>query len=60
MRNNLNKIISFYKHYYNDLDIRTIKSNYFISLLEFDLMVRFNLRATKEDLKIIIEAILGG
>ena len=60
MRNNLNKIISFYKHYYKDLDVGTIKSSYFISFLEFDILVRFNLRPTREDLKIIIEAIPGG
>lgn len=60
MKNNLKNIISFYKSYYKDLDIRTIKSSYFISLLEFDIVIRFNLKATKEDLKIIIEAIQGG
>lgn len=60
MRNNLNKIISFYKNYYKDLDVGTIKSSYFISFLEFDILVRFNLRPTREDLKIIIEAIPGG
>ena len=60
MRNNLNKIISFYKNYYKDLDVGTINSNYFISFLEFDIFIRFNLRPTREDLKIIIEAIPGG
>ena len=60
MRNNLNKIISFYKPYYKDLHQDTINSPYFISMLEFDVLVRFNLRPTREDLKIIIEAIPGG
>ena len=60
MRNNLNKIISFYKNYYKDLDVGTINSNYFISFLEFDIFIRFNLRPTREDLKIVIEAIQGG
>lgn len=60
MRNNLNKIISFYKNYYKDLDVGTIKSSYFINFLEFDIFIRFNLRPTREDLKIIIEAIPGG
>lgn len=60
MRNNLNKIISFYKNYYKDLDVGTINSSYFISFLEFDIFIRFNLRPTREDLKIVIEAIQGG
>ena len=60
MRNNLKKIISFYKSYYKDLDIRTIKSSYFISLLEFDILVRFNFRPRAVDLEIILEAIQGG
>ena len=60
MKNNLKNIISFYKSYYKDLDIRTIKSNYFISLLEFDILVRFNFRVRAVDLEIILEAIQGG
>ena len=60
MSNNLKKIISFYKSYYKDLDIRTIKSSYFISLLEFDILVRFNFRPRAVDLEIILEAIQGG
>lgn len=60
MRNNLNKIISFYKNYYKDLDVGTINSSYFINFLEFDIFIRFNLRPTREDLKIVIEAIQGG
>lgn len=60
MRNDLKKIISFYKSYYKDLDIGTIKSSYFISILEFDILIRFNFRPTLVDLKLIIEAIQGG
>ena len=60
MNNNLKNIISFYKSYYKDLDIRTIKSSYFISLLEFDILVRFNFRVRAVDLEIILEAIQGG
>ena len=60
MRNNLKKIISFYKSYYKDLDIRTIKSNYFRTILEFDILVRFNFRVRAVDLEIILEAIQGG
>ena len=57
MRNNLKNIISFYKSYYEDLDIDTIKSSYFISILEFDKLIRFNIRPTSVDLKLILEAI---
>ena len=60
MKNNLKNIISFYKSYYKDLDIRTIKSSYFISLLEFDILVRFNFRVRAVDLEKILEAIQGG
>ncbi|MBQ8902359.1 MAG: hypothetical protein IJY87_04765 [Bacilli bacterium] len=60
MNNNLKKIISFYKSYYKDLDIRTIKSNYFRTILEFDILVRFNFRVRAVDLEIILEAIQGG
>lgn len=60
MRNNLKNIISFYKNYYKDLDVGTIKSSYFISFLEFDILVRFNFRPRAVDLEIILEAIQGG
>lgn len=60
MNNNLKNIISFYKSYYKDLDIRTIKSNYFRTILEFDILVRFNFRVRAVDLEIILEAIQGG
>lgn len=60
MNNNLKKIISFYKSYYKDLDIRTIKSNYFRTILEFDILVRFNFRVRAVDLEIILESIQGG
>ena len=57
MRNNLKNIISFYKSYNKELDIDTIKSSYFISILEFDILIRFNFRPTSVDLKLILEAI---
>lgn len=57
MRNNLKNIISFYKNYYKDLDINTVNSNYFVSMLEFDILIRFNFRPTSVDLKLILEAI---
>ena len=57
MRNNLKNIISFYKNYYKDLDVNTVNSNYFVSMLEFDILIRFNFRPTKVDLKLILEAI---
>ena len=60
MNKPLNKVLSFYKSLYKDLHQDTINSPYFISMLEFDVLVRFNLRPTREDLKIIIEAIQGG
>lgn len=60
MNNNLKNIISFYKSYYKDLDIRTIKSNYFRTILEFDILVRFNFRVRAVDLEIILESIQGG
>ena len=57
MRNNLKNIISFYKNYYKDLDVNTVNSNYFVSILEFDILIRFNFRPTSVDLKLILEAI---
>ena len=57
MRNNLKNIISFYKSYYKDLDVNTVNSNYFVSILEFDILIRFNFRPTSVDLKLILEAI---
>ena len=59
MKKPLNKVLSFYKSLYKDLHQDTINSPYFISMLEFDVLVRFNLRPTREDLKIKIEAIQG-
>ena len=59
MRNNLNKIISFYKPYYKDLHQDTINSPYFISMLEFDVLVRFNMKLNKETLDYLIKN-LGG
>lgn len=59
MKNNLNKMISFYKNYYKELDIKTIKNSKFNILLEFDIVIRFNIKPTKEELNHIIEAIQG-
>lgn len=56
----LNKLLSFYKNYYKELHQDTIKSPSFLIMLEFDIVVRFNIRPTKEELKQIIEAIQGG
>lgn len=60
MKNNLNKMISFYKNYYKELDVKTIKNSKFNILLEFDIVIRFNIKPTKEELGQIIEAIQGG
>ena len=56
----INKLLSFYKNYYKELHQDTIKSPSFLIMLEFDIVVRFNIRPTKEELKQIIEAIQGG
>lgn len=56
----INKLLSFYKNYYKELHQETIKSPNFIIMLEFDIVVRFNIRPTKEELEQIIEAIQGG
>ena len=56
----LNKLLSFYKNYYKELHQDTIKSPSFLIMLEFDIVVRFNIRPTKEELEQIIEAIKGG
>lgn len=56
----INKLLSFYKNYYKELHQETIKSPSFLIMLEFDIVVRFNIRPTKEELKQIIEAIQGG
>ena len=44
-------------NYYKDLDVNTVNSNYFVSMLEFDILIRFNFRPTSVDLKLILEAI---
>ena len=54
----LNKLLSFYKNYYKELHQETIKSPYFIIMLEFDIVVRFNIRLTKEELKQIINELI--
>lgn len=56
----LNKLLSFYKNYYKELHQDTIKSPSFLIMLEFDIVVRFNIRPTKKELEQIIEAIQGG
>jgi hypothetical protein len=56
----LNKLLSFYKNYYKELHQDTIKSPSFLIMLEFDIVIRFNIRPTKEELEQIIEAIKGG
>ena len=57
MGNNINKIINFYKEYFKDLNKATITSDFFILILEFDILIRFNLKLNKNDLKRIIENI---
>jgi len=54
----LNKLLSFYKNYYKELHQETIKSPNFIIMLEFDIVVRFNIRLTKEELKQIINELI--
>lgn len=56
----INKLLSFYKNYYKELHQDTIKSPSFLIMLEFDIVVRFNIRPTKKELEQIIEAIQGG
>lgn len=56
----LNKLLSFYKNYYKELHQDTIKSPSFLIMLEFDIVVRFNIKPTKKELEQIIEAIQGG
>ncbi len=57
MGNNINKIINFYKEYFKDLNKATITSDFFILILEFDILIRFNLKLNRNDLKRIIENI---
>lgn len=57
MGNNINKIIDFYKEYFKDLNKATLTSDFFILILEFDILIRFNLKLNKNDLKRIIENI---
>lgn len=56
MRDSKN-ILKFYKEYFKDLNIDTLRSENFILMLEFDIMARFNFRPNKNDLKRIIESI---
>lgn len=55
----LNRLLSFYKNLYRDLHQDTINSSYFISMLEFDILLRFNMKPTKETLDYLIKN-LGG
>lgn len=57
MGNNINKIIDFYREYFKDLNNATLTSDFFILILEFDILIRFNLKLNKNDLKTIIENI---
>lgn len=57
MGNNINKIIDFYREYFKDLNNATLTSDFFILILEFDILIRFNLKLNKNDLKRIIENI---
>lgn len=57
MGNNINKIIDFYREYFKDLNNATLTSDFFILILEFDILIRFNLKLNKNDLKTIIKNI---
>ncbi len=57
MGNNINKIIDFYREYFKDLNKDTLTSDFFILILEFDILIRFNLKLNKNDLKTIIKNI---
>lgn len=57
MGNNINKIIDFYREYFKDLNKATLTSDFFILILEFDILIRFNLKLNKNDLKRIIKNI---
>lgn len=57
MGNNINKIVDFYREYFKDLNKATLTSDFFILILEFDILIRFNLKLNKNDLKTIIENI---
>lgn len=57
MGNNINKIIDFYREYFKDLNKATLTSDFFILILEFDILIRFNLKLNKNDLKTIIKNI---
>ena len=57
MGNNINKIVEFYREYFKDLNKATLTSDFFILILEFDILIRFNLKLNKNDLKTIIENI---
>lgn len=57
MGNNINKIVDFYREYFKDLNKATLTSDFFILILEFDILIRFNLKLNKNDLKTIIKNI---
>ena len=57
MGNNINKIIDFYREYFKDLNKATLTSDFFILILELDILIRFNLKLNKNDLKRIIKNI---
>ena len=58
MKKPLNKVLSFYKNYYKELHQDTIKSPSFLIMLEFDIVVRFNIRPTKKELEQIINELI--
>ena len=55
--NFLPDFFNFYKEYFKDLNKATITSDFFILILEFDILIRFNLKLNRNDLKRIIENI---
>lgn len=55
----LNKLISFYKGLFKDLSIDTIDTLTFKSMLEFDILVRFDYRTSKKEINLICEAIIN-
>ena len=59
MKKPLDKVLSFYKSLYKDLHQDTINSPYFLSMLEFDILLRFNMKLNKKTLDYLIKN-LGG
>lgn len=55
----LNKLISYYKDLFKDLSIDTINTPTFKSMLEFDILIRFDYRISKKEISLICEAIIN-